>query len=61
MPAGVTLSAEPVLRDMPRSLAERGPTDLRQWHGPTVGGHFMPTEEPTLLAGDLRTLFRSPR
>ncbi|MFB9833496.1 epoxide hydrolase N-terminal domain-containing protein [Actinoallomurus acaciae] len=61
VPAGVTLSAGPVLRDMPRSLAERGLTDLRQWRGPTVGGHFMPVEEPTLLAGDLRTLFRSLR
>jgi pimeloyl-ACP methyl ester carboxylesterase len=61
VPAGVTLSAEPVLRDMPRSLAERGFTDLRQWRGPTVGGHFMPMEEPALLAGDLRTLFRSLR
>ncbi|GLY73426.1 epoxide hydrolase family protein [Actinoallomurus iriomotensis] len=61
VPAGVTLSAEPVLRDMPRSLAERGFTDLRQWRGPTVGGHFLPMEEPALLAGDLRTLFRPLR
>ncbi|GAA4485924.1 epoxide hydrolase [Actinoallomurus oryzae] len=61
VPTGVTMSAEPVFRDMPRSLAERGYADLRQWRGPTVGGHFMPMEEPALLAGDLRTLFRSLR
>jgi hypothetical protein len=61
VPAGVTLSAEPVLRDMPCSLAERGFTDLRQWRGPTAGGHFLPMEEPALLAGDLRTLFRPLR
>jgi pimeloyl-ACP methyl ester carboxylesterase len=57
VPTGVTMSAEPVFRDMPRSLAERAYADLRQWRGPTVGGHFMPMEEPALLATDLRTFF----
>jgi pimeloyl-ACP methyl ester carboxylesterase len=61
VPAGVTMSAEPVFRDMPRSFAERSYTDLRHWRGPTVGGHFMPTEEPELLAGDLRAFFRPLR
>ena len=61
VPAGVTMSAEPVFRDMPRSFAERAYTDLRHWRGPTVGGHFMPTEEPGLLAGDLRAFFRPLR
>jgi pimeloyl-ACP methyl ester carboxylesterase len=59
VPAGVTLSAEPLMRDLPRSLAERTFPDLRQWRGPTVGGHFMATEEPELLATDLRTFFGS--
>jgi pimeloyl-ACP methyl ester carboxylesterase len=61
VPTGVTMSAEPVFRDLPRSLAERSYSDLRQWRGPTVGGHFLPSEEPELLAGDLRTLFRTLR
>jgi pimeloyl-ACP methyl ester carboxylesterase len=61
VPAGVTMTAEPVFRDQPRSLAERAFPDLRQWRGPTAGGHFLPMEEPELLAGDLRTLFRPLR
>ncbi|GLY84930.1 epoxide hydrolase family protein [Actinoallomurus iriomotensis] len=61
VPTGVTMSAEPVYRDMPRSFAERSYADLRQWRGPTAGGHFLPMEEPALLAGDLRTLFRPLR
>jgi pimeloyl-ACP methyl ester carboxylesterase len=61
VPTGVTMSAEPVFRDLPRSFAERSYADLRQWRGPTVGGHFMPMEEPGLLAGDLRTFFRPLR
>jgi pimeloyl-ACP methyl ester carboxylesterase len=59
VPVGVTMSAEPVYRDLPRSLAERGFPDIRHWRGPTSGGHFLPMEEPELLAGDLRTFFRS--
>lgn len=61
VPTGVTMSAEAVYRDFPRSLAERAFADIRQWHGPTTGGHFMPLEEPELLATDLRTFFRPLR
>jgi pimeloyl-ACP methyl ester carboxylesterase len=61
VPTGVTMSAEPVFRDMPRTFAERGYPDLRHWRGPTVGGHFMPLEEPELLATDLRTFFGALR
>jgi pimeloyl-ACP methyl ester carboxylesterase len=61
VPTGVTMSAEPVFRDLPRSFAERGYADLRHWREPTVGGHFMPMEEPELLATDLRALFRDLR
>jgi hypothetical protein len=52
------MSAEAIYRDLPRTLAERSYADIRQWRGPTVGGHFMPMEEPELLAADLRSLFR---
>lgn len=58
VPVGVTMSAEAIYRDLPRTLAERSYADIRQWRGPTVGGHFMPMEEPELLAADLRSLFR---
>jgi pimeloyl-ACP methyl ester carboxylesterase len=61
VPAAVTLSAEPLFRDLPRSLAERTYPDLRQWRGPTAGGHFMPMEKPGLLARDLRDFFRDLR
>jgi pimeloyl-ACP methyl ester carboxylesterase len=61
VPTGVTMSAEAVYRDFPRSLAERAFADIRQWRGPTTGGHFMPLEEPELLATDLRTFFRPLR
>ena len=61
VPTGVTMTAEPVLRDLPRSFAERSYSDLRQWREPTVGGHFLPMEEPELLATDLRTFFRDLR
>lgn len=40
------MSAKPVFRDLPRSLAERTYPDLRQWRGPTAGGHFIPAENP---------------
>src|SRR4051812_10441212 len=61
VPTGVTLSAEAVYRDFPRSLAEHAFADIRQWRGPTTGGHFMALEEPDLLATDLRTFFRPLR
>ena len=61
VPAAVTLSAEPLFRDLPRSLAERTYADLRQWRGPTAGGHFMAMEEPELVARDLRDFFRDLR
>lgn len=61
VPAAVTLSAEPLFRDLPRSLAERTYPDLRQWRGPTAGGHFMAMEEPELVARDLGDFFRDLR
>lgn len=57
VPAGFTLSAEAIIRDMPRSIAERACSDVRVWHPATSGGHFMAHEEPELLAGHLAEFF----
>ncbi|WP_234361495.1 epoxide hydrolase family protein [Plantactinospora sp. BB1] len=57
VPVAVTLSAEPALAGFPRQLAERACPDLRRWTEPGVGGHFMPHEEPDLLADELRRFF----
>jgi pimeloyl-ACP methyl ester carboxylesterase len=59
VPAGITLTPED--RDYPREYAERSYPDIRQWTGPTRGGHFLALEEPGLLAADLRTFFRPLR
>jgi pimeloyl-ACP methyl ester carboxylesterase len=59
VPTAVTLSTEPVMANFPRTIAERACTDLRFWHEPGRGGHFMPWEEPDLLAADLTTFFAS--
>ena len=42
-------------------IAERACTDIRHWSEPGRGGHFMPLEEPDLLAGELRQFFTSLR
>lgn len=57
VPAGFTLSAEAIIRDIPKSIAERACSDIRVWHPATVGGHFMAHEEPELLAGHLAEFF----
>jgi len=59
VPAGFTLSAEPVMANLPRSIPERACADIRHWSEPGRGGHFMPAEEPDLLAGELRHFFDS--
>jgi pimeloyl-ACP methyl ester carboxylesterase len=59
VPTGVTLTIEDV--GYPRELADRSYTDIRHWRDPTVGGHFLPLEEPDLLAGELRSFFRPLR
>jgi pimeloyl-ACP methyl ester carboxylesterase len=61
VPTAVTLSAEPVMKNLPRTIAERACTDLRFWHEPGRGGHFMPWEQPELLAADLTSFFTSLR
>jgi pimeloyl-ACP methyl ester carboxylesterase len=59
VPVGVTLGIED--KDYPRELADRSYSDIRHWRDATAGGHFMPLEEPDLLAAELRTFFRPLR
>jgi pimeloyl-ACP methyl ester carboxylesterase len=60
-PTAVTLSSEPLMRGFPRSLAERACAAIHHWSEPGRGGHFLPMEEPELLAEELRTSFRPLR
>lgn len=57
VPVAVTLSAEPAISGMPRSIAERAFTDLRIWSTPNRGGHFLAHEEPELAASEIRSFF----
>jgi pimeloyl-ACP methyl ester carboxylesterase len=59
VPIGITLTPED--SDYPREYAERSYPDIRQWRGPTRGGHFLALEEPELLTADLRDFFRPLR
>ncbi|MEV4655555.1 epoxide hydrolase family protein [Micromonospora sp. NPDC049301] len=61
VPAAFTVSTEPSQANFPRTIAERACTDIRHWSEPGRGGHFMPLEEPDLLAGELRQFFTSLR
>lgn len=61
VPAAITLSTEPSMAGFPRTIAERACTNLQHWSVPGRGGHFMPFEEPDLLAGELRAFFGSLR
>ncbi|MFC4105371.1 epoxide hydrolase family protein [Micromonospora zhanjiangensis] len=61
VPAAFTVSTEPSMAGFPREIAERACTDIRHWSEPGRGGHFMPLEEPDLLAGELRQFFGSLR
>ena len=57
VPVAVTLSSEPVMANFPRELAERACTNIQHWSEPGRGGHFMPLEEPDLLATEIRQFF----
>jgi pimeloyl-ACP methyl ester carboxylesterase len=61
VPAAITLNCEPGYAGYPRSMAERRCADLRLWHVPGRGGHFLAWEEPGLVAADLRAFFRPLR
>jgi pimeloyl-ACP methyl ester carboxylesterase len=58
VPAAFTLSAEPAMANFPREIVERSCSDIRHWSEPGRGGHFMPLEEPDLLAREMREFFR---
>jgi pimeloyl-ACP methyl ester carboxylesterase len=55
VPVAATLGIED--REYPRQMADRSYTDVRRWRAATVGGHFLPLEEPELLADELRAFF----
>lgn len=59
VPAAFTLSAEPGMANFPREIAERACSDIRHWSEPARGGHFLPLEEPDLMADELRGFFGS--
>jgi pimeloyl-ACP methyl ester carboxylesterase len=59
VPAAFTLSHEPSMAGFPRSIAERACSDIRHWSEPGLGGHFLPLEEPDLMAAELRAFFGS--
>ncbi|MEV0232375.1 epoxide hydrolase family protein [Nonomuraea sp. NPDC050786] len=61
VPTAITLSHEPSMAGIPRSIAERSCTDLRHWSEPGRGGHFLALEEPDLMHGELTTFFRPLR
>ncbi|MGE5335218.1 MAG: epoxide hydrolase family protein [Nitrososphaerota archaeon] len=57
VPVGVALTTQQIER-APRAYAERVFTDIRQWVDLGRGGHFLPLEEPRLLAAVLQQFFR---
>ena len=57
VPTGFTLSHEPSMKGFPRSIAERACSRIVYWNEPQRGGHFLPHEEPDLLAADLIATF----
>lgn len=59
VPSAFTLTTQDP--DLPRELAERTYADIRLWRHASAGGHFLPLEEPELLANDLRTFYRPLR
>ncbi|MGC4780194.1 epoxide hydrolase family protein [Micromonospora zamorensis] len=61
VPAAFTVSTEPSMANFPREITERACTDIRHWSEPGRGGHFMPLEEPDLLASEMRQFFTSLR
>ncbi len=57
VPAAFTLSSEPSMANFPREIAERACSNIQHWSEPGRGGHFMPLEEPDLLAAELSDFF----
>lgn len=55
VPAGITLTSEDA--GYPREFAQRTYKDLRTWKETKSGRHFLPLEEPALIAAHLREFF----
>ena len=55
VPAGITLTTEDA--GYPREFAQRTYRNLRTWNETTSGRHFLPLEEPALIAAHLREFF----
>lgn len=55
VPAGITLTREDA--GYPREFAQRTYQDLRTWKETATGRHFLPLEEPALIAEHLREFF----
>lgn len=53
VPAAFTLSHEPGMIGMPRSIVERACSNVVHWSEPGRGGHFMAFEEPDQVAAEL--------
>lgn len=56
VPAGCSIFPRELFR-LPRRVAERRFSDLRDWHELERGGHFAALEQPTVLVDELRTFF----
>lgn len=54
VPVAVTLSSEPAMRDLPRSIADRACSNVVSWVAAPRGGHFLAHEEPEYTAAQLR-------
>jgi pimeloyl-ACP methyl ester carboxylesterase len=55
VPTGVAIAPKEVIF-LPRAAVEKR-TDLRRWQVLPHGGHFLPSEEPGLLAAEYRAFF----
>ncbi len=60
VPTGIALSTEAVER-APREWAQRRYADIRRWTEFSSGGHFMASENPEILAAEIREFFRQLR
>ena len=60
VPTGIALTMEAVER-APREWVERRYADIRRWTEFSSGGHFLATENPEMLAAEIREFFRQFR
>jgi pimeloyl-ACP methyl ester carboxylesterase len=60
VPTGYAAFPKEIVRP-PRSIAEKGYTDIRRWTEMKKGGHFAAMEQPEALAHEIREFFRPLR